>query len=166
MPAFGSETMRLTSHSVEQTLHLGRALGELLRPGDLICLAGDLGAGKTALTRGIGAGWGAREAVTSPTFTLIHEHRRPQDDQVLYHVDCYRLHGAEDAWNIGLDDLLASGGPVVIEWPENVQEMLPDERLWIAFTILDETSRQLSLTASGARSRTLQNALRQQNLGG
>ncbi|NLX10038.1 MAG: tRNA (adenosine(37)-N6)-threonylcarbamoyltransferase complex ATPase subunit type 1 TsaE, partial [Chloroflexi bacterium] len=105
-------------------------------------------------------------AVTSPTFTLIHEHRRPQDDQVLYHVDCYRLHGAEDAWNIGLDDLLASGGPVVIEWPENVQEMLPDERLWIAFTILDETSRQLSLTASGARSRTLQNALRQQNLGG
>ncbi|NLX11994.1 MAG: tRNA (adenosine(37)-N6)-threonylcarbamoyltransferase complex ATPase subunit type 1 TsaE, partial [Chloroflexi bacterium] len=95
--------MQLTSHSVEQTLHLGRALGELLRPGDLICLAGDLGAGKTALTRGIGAGWGAREAVTSPTFTLIHEHRRPQDDQVLYHVDCYRLHGAEDAWNIGLD---------------------------------------------------------------
>lgn len=141
--------IELISQNVEHTLRVGRALGELLTAGDVICLAGNLGAGKTVFTKGIGAGWGALETVTSPTFTLIHEHRRAQDRLVLYHVDCYRLHGARDAWGIGLEDLLNGDHPIVLEWPENIQDVLPVEKLWITFDVLDETQRQITLHATG-----------------
>ncbi|MBI5957775.1 MAG: tRNA (adenosine(37)-N6)-threonylcarbamoyltransferase complex ATPase subunit type 1 TsaE [Chloroflexi bacterium] len=140
-----------TSQGVEATFHAGRCLGEILQPGDVICLAGNLGAGKTVFTKGIGAGWGAREMVTSPTFTLIHEHRRPQDQLILYHIDCYRLHGMTDAWSIGLEELLHNEGILVIEWPENIEDTLPPERLWIAFDVLDDTQRQLDFSATGKR---------------
>ncbi|RPI94387.1 MAG: tRNA (adenosine(37)-N6)-threonylcarbamoyltransferase complex ATPase subunit type 1 TsaE, partial [Chloroflexi bacterium] len=141
--------MEFFSHNVEQTEQVGRSLGALLAAGDVIALSGDLGAGKTAFTRGIGAGWGAGEAVTSPTFTLMHEHHRPQDDQVLYHVDCYRLTSLDDAWGIGLEDLLYGQHPVVLEWAENIQEILPSERLWIQIAILDAIQRQVRMTARG-----------------
>lgn len=146
-----SATLELISQSAEHTFQLGRYLGELLVPGDVICLSGNLGAGKTVFTKGIGAGWGALEVVTSPTFTLIHEHRRARDSQVLYHVDCYRLQGAGDAWGIGMEDLLLGEYPVVIEWPENIQEVLPLERLWVAIRVLDGTRRQMALYAVGDR---------------
>lgn len=162
----GSEPVGFTSQNTEQTERLGQHLGALLLAGDIICLAGSLGAGKTALTRGIGMGWGAQDPVTSPTFTLIHEHRRAQDAQVLYHVDCYRLSGMDDAWGVGLEDLLTGeGGPVVIEWPENVQDVLPLNRLWITLTILDETRRHMQFEAAGERYRTLLRALQQNMVG-
>ncbi len=154
--------LEFTSYDVEQTERVGRSLGALLAAGDVIALSGDLGAGKTAFTRGIGAGWGAREAVTSPTFTLMHEHHRPPDDQVLYHVDCYRLTSLDDAWGIGLDDLLYGQHPVVLEWAENIEDLLPPERLWIQIAILDGTRRQVSITARGARYNALLDALRSQ----
>jgi tRNA threonylcarbamoyladenosine biosynthesis protein TsaE len=144
-----------TSQSVEQTVQLGQHIGERLAPGDVICLSGDLGAGKTALTRGIAAGWGAQEAVTSPTFTLIHEHHRAQDDQMLFHVDCYRLEGADDAWGIGLEDLLYGSHPVVLEWAEKVQDMLPAERLWIELSFLNGTQRHIHMTATGEHYRAI-----------
>lgn len=150
----------LTTTSVAHTERIGSRLGELLHGGDVICLSGDLGAGKTAFTRGIGAGWHAHEPVTSPTFTLMHEHRRAADDQVLYHVDCYRLQGAIDAWNIGLEDLLHSDDTVVIEWPEHIDAALPPARLWITFTFLGDTQRHLSFQATGERYQTLLAALR------
>jgi tRNA threonylcarbamoyladenosine biosynthesis protein TsaE len=153
-------TVEFISSSVEQTTQAGYHLGELLAAGDVICLAGDLGAGKTVLARGIGMGWGVLEAVTSPTFTLIHEHHRAQDDQVLYHVDCYRLQGADDAWGIGLEDVLHGDGPVVIEWPEHVQQVLPARRLWIQFTVLDDSQRRITVKAGGQRYQALLEALR------
>jgi tRNA threonylcarbamoyladenosine biosynthesis protein TsaE len=149
------ETIDFISQSVEQTIQMGTHLGELLKARDVICLSGNLGAGKTALTRGIAAGWGAQEPVTSPTFTLIHEHRRASDDLVLYHIDCYRLEKATDAWQIGLDDLFYNDDPVVIEWPEHIQEALPTDRLWIALTILDDTRRQMTMKATGERYQAL-----------
>jgi tRNA threonylcarbamoyladenosine biosynthesis protein TsaE len=140
------------AHSVEQTIEFGRRLGARLSAGDVICLSGDLGAGKTALAKGIGAGWGALETVTSPTFTLVHEHHRALDEQTLYHVDCYRLAGVADAWSAGLEDILYGGaGPVVIEWPEHVQDALPPAHLWIAIEYLDETWRRFILKAVGER---------------
>ncbi len=145
-------TIEFTSQHVDQTIQLGHHIGAALAAGDVICLSGNLGAGKTALTRGIGAGWGALEPVTSPTFTLMHEHRRAADQQILYHVDCYRLDGPDAAWGIGLDDLLYDGEhPVVLEWPGNIQAALPAERLWITLEFLDENQRQITLTATGSR---------------
>lgn len=126
-------------------------LGGLLAAGDVICLSGDLGAGKTALTRGIGRGWGALERVTSPTFTLVHEHHRAQDGAVLYHVDCYRLEGGADPETIGLDEMIYNEGVLVMEWPENVQSALPDDRLWIALAIAGDNERTVAFEPSGAR---------------
>jgi tRNA threonylcarbamoyladenosine biosynthesis protein TsaE len=158
----GSGSVEFISHNIDQTLRVGARLGQLLVGGDVICLAGNLGAGKTALTKGIAAGWGALEAVTSPTFTLIHEHRRARDKQVLYHVDCYRLHGTADAWGIGLEDLLHDDGIVVIEWPEHIQAALPEDHLWIRLDIMDETQRRMVFNATGERYTTLVETFRQQ----
>jgi tRNA threonylcarbamoyladenosine biosynthesis protein TsaE len=149
-----------TSQGVEQTVQLGQHIGEWLAPGDVICLSGDLGAGKTAITRGIAAGWGAQEAVTSPTFTLIHEHHRAQDDQMLFHVDCYRLEGADGGWGIGLEDLLYGSHPVVLEWAEKVQDMLPAERLWIELSFLNGTRRHIHMTATGEHYQAIVEAVR------
>jgi tRNA threonylcarbamoyladenosine biosynthesis protein TsaE len=154
------DSITCISTSVDYTLQLGQQLGAQLASGDVVCLSGDLGAGKTALTRGIAAGWGAQEPVTSPTFTLIHEHRRAQDAQVLYHVDCYRLSGSDDAWGIGLDDMLHSDHVTVIEWPENIRDVLPADRLWIALLFVDDTQRQFTVHATGARYHTMLAALR------
>ncbi len=152
--------LTINTRAVEETEHLGARLGRLLAPGDVICLSGDLGAGKTAFVRGVGAGWEAQEAVTSPTFTLIHEHHRAQNDYTLYHVDCYRLSGAQEAWDIGLEDLLYGEGAVVLEWPENIQAALPESRLWIAFDFAGDTQRTLHLQATGTRYQALLAALR------
>ncbi|HEX3049829.1 MAG TPA: tRNA (adenosine(37)-N6)-threonylcarbamoyltransferase complex ATPase subunit type 1 TsaE [Aggregatilineaceae bacterium] len=143
--------VEFTSRSVEDTTRLGIRLGEVLRAGDIICLSGDLGAGKTTLTKGIGQGWGAEENVTSPTFVLIHEHHRPQDEQILYHIDCYRLSGSGDAWGIGLEELMQGSGPVILEWPENIEDALPAERLWVALTLVDDHERHIMMEANGAR---------------
>ncbi|MCZ2095140.1 MAG: tRNA (adenosine(37)-N6)-threonylcarbamoyltransferase complex ATPase subunit type 1 TsaE [Anaerolineae bacterium] len=129
MPILREGELDLISHSAEQTRRLGMRLGTLLQAGDVICLSGDLGAGKTAFASGIGAGWGATVSVTSPTFNLVHEHEREEDDQLLYHLDCYRIHSPGDAMTIGLDDILSGRGPVVIEWPEHIEAVLPLERL-------------------------------------
>jgi tRNA threonylcarbamoyladenosine biosynthesis protein TsaE len=152
--------LEITTQSVEDTEAIGAALGARLGQGGVICLEGDLGAGKTAFVRGVGRGWGALERVTSPTFTLVHEHRRTQDDQVLFHVDCYRLERLSDAWSLGLDEMLHGTDNVVLEWPERVIDLLPEERLWIAFDIVSESSRVLRVSASGAQYATLVEALR------
>ncbi|MGE5573788.1 MAG: tRNA (adenosine(37)-N6)-threonylcarbamoyltransferase complex ATPase subunit type 1 TsaE [Bacillota bacterium] len=108
------------------TRRLGEALGKLLRPGDVVCLDGRLGAGKTVFVQGVAAGMGVRGRVTSPTFTIIHEHpgRVP-----LYHIDAYRLDGAPDAVTVGIEDYVYGSGAVAIEWPERIRELLPQERL-------------------------------------
>jgi tRNA threonylcarbamoyladenosine biosynthesis protein TsaE len=150
VPSLENHRFEWVSQSIEATFDAGRRLGEIIQPGDIICLSGDLGAGKTLFTKGIGAGWGARETVNSPTFTLIHEHHRAQDHRILYHIDCYRLQGTPDAWSIGLEDLLLGEGILVIEWPENIEDTLPTERLWITFEVLNDTQRHLTLSAAGS----------------
>ncbi|MEM7347275.1 MAG: tRNA (adenosine(37)-N6)-threonylcarbamoyltransferase complex ATPase subunit type 1 TsaE, partial [Chloroflexota bacterium] len=109
-------TLKLTSDEVETTELVGEMLGKQLQTADVICLIGELGAGKTALTRGIGRGWGTTQRVTSPTFTLINEYARPTDQSILYHLDCYRLVSEDDVETIGLEDILAADGAVIIEW--------------------------------------------------
>ncbi len=147
--------MRVISDNPTQTQLAGVALGRLLQPGDLICLSGALGAGKTCLAAAIGRGWGAQPALTSPTFTLVHEHGRDSDDGVLFHIDCYRLRDAFDAMQAGLEDALSGQGPALIEWPERVGEALPEERLWVSLEILGPARRHLRLKANGERHKGL-----------
>ena len=116
--------MTVITKSPEQTELLGKKLAAFLRPGDVIAYYGDLGAGKTAFTRGLAAGLGIREAVTSPTYTFVNEYlsgRMP-----LFHFDMYRLSSSEELFDIGWEDYLARGGVCAVEWSENVADALTD----------------------------------------
>ncbi|MBS5575220.1 MAG: tRNA (adenosine(37)-N6)-threonylcarbamoyltransferase complex ATPase subunit type 1 TsaE [Oscillospiraceae bacterium] len=116
--------MTVITKSPEQTELLGKKLAAFLRPGDVIAYYGDLGAGKTAFTRGLAAGLGIREAVTSPTYTIVNEYlsgRMP-----LFHFDMYRLSSSDELFDIGWEDYLARGGVCAVEWSENVADALTD----------------------------------------
>lgn len=117
--------MEYYSNSMEETEALGMELAARLRPGDIVAYTGDLGAGKTAFTRGIARGLGIPEGVTSPTFTIVNEYeggRLP-----LFHFDMYRLGDSEELFDIGWEDYLARGGVCAVEWSENVADALEDE---------------------------------------
>lgn len=144
----------ITTHSPADTETLGQKIGARLRPGDLLALSGELGAGKTCFVRGLARGWGAAERPTSPTFTLINQYHGP-DGRLMYHVDCYRLENANDAWSTGLEDVLASGEIVVLEWPERIAEILPGERVWVSIESPGEDERELRFSAVGPRAEEL-----------
>jgi tRNA threonylcarbamoyladenosine biosynthesis protein TsaE len=151
MPSF-------VSSSTDTTRQLGQKLGALLQPGDCICLQGDLGAGKTTFVQGIAAGWGARDEVSSPTFVLVNVYRGADDDR-LFHLDTYRIESPAEAEELDLDAMFAQG-PLLIEWPERIQPVLPAENLWISLEYLDETQRQLTFLAAGDRYQKLLDELR------
>ena len=114
--------MQIRTHSPEETEAIGRKIAAKLLPGDIIAYYGDLGAGKTAFTRGLAAGLGVTEQVTSPTYTIVNEYlsgRMP-----LFHFDMYRLDSADDLFDIGWEDYLARGGVCAVEWSENVEDAL------------------------------------------
>lgn len=165
VPILKAGQLDIISHSAEQSGRLGTRLGSLLRAGDVICLSGNMGAGKTVFAAGIGRGWGAKHPLTSPTFTLVHDHTRATDNQHLYHLDCYRFEKVDDAEAIGLDDILAGRGPVIIEWPEQIARLLPIERLWIEIRVLDDTRRNFILDAAGKRSEELLSQFRESTFG-
>ncbi len=165
MPIIREGQLDLVSYSAEQTSRLGARLGTLLQPGDVICLSGDMGAGKTVFASGIGKGWGATPQITSPTFNLVHVHRRSKDSAKLYHLDCYRLASLLDADSIGLDDILGGASIALFEWPEHIAAALPAERLWIEFRILEPTRRNILFEAVGQRFEALLAQYRSQTLG-
>ena len=148
MPILDPNVVEFVSGSPAQTMRLGERLGRLLHGGEVICLEGNLGAGKTCFAQGVGRGWGATDDLTSPTFTLIHELRRKPDKAHLYHIDLYRIEQETEAWLLGLTDLMDSTASVLIEWPERAPSLLPPDRLWIKLEALDETRRRLSFNAT------------------
>lgn len=152
-----------TSYNPEQTRRVGRSLGTLLRPGDLVCLIGDLGAGKTTLVQGVSAGWGSPDTANSPTFVLVNVYRRAGGDK-LYHLDTYRLSGPAEAEDLDLDALLESG-PLLVEWADRVESVLPGERLWVTLDYLDEDQRAVRFTAFGPRYERILAELRRQTAG-
>ena len=130
------------TNSPEETEQLGEALGRVVRPGTVIAYRGDLGAGKTAFTRGLARGLGYADMVTSPTYTIVNEYiggRLP-----LFHFDMYRLRSAEDLWDIGWEDYLDRGGVCCVEWSENVADAL-ENPLTVSIEKLGETSRRITL---------------------
>ncbi|HUE00285.1 MAG TPA: tRNA (adenosine(37)-N6)-threonylcarbamoyltransferase complex ATPase subunit type 1 TsaE [Bryobacteraceae bacterium] len=128
--------------SEEETIALGERLAQALPPHATVLLIGNLGAGKTTLTKGIVHGLGAAppEEVSSPTFTLIHEYGTPP---AVYHVDLYRLESARDAATLGLDELFDSPAMVIIEWGERFPELMPGDRVEIRLRALDGDEREI-----------------------
>ena len=165
MAILKEDELDIISHSAEQSQRLGTRLGTLLQPGDVVCLSGDMGAGKTVFARGIGKGWGATVPVTSPTYNLVHQHTRERDKQILYHLDCYRLSGAEETETIGLSEILDSKGSVVFEWPERIEDILPAERLWIELRVLESERRNFVFEGVGERYKELIAQFRQLTFG-
>jgi tRNA threonylcarbamoyladenosine biosynthesis protein TsaE len=165
MAILNEQTLDFVSSSLEQTVRLGVRLGELLEPGDVICLSGELGAGKTALARGIGRGWGASLRVTSPTFTLVNQYPRLRDGCLLSHLDGFRLENPADVATVGIEELLGGDGAVMIEWPERMAHLLPEDRLWIELAYINDTRRSMRWTAEGRRSAELLKEFRHRAFG-
>ena len=120
--------MEYLSHSETETEAAGQALAAKLRPGDVVAYRGDLGAGKTAFTRGLARGLGCHGRVTSPTFTIVNEYEGPTP---LFHFDLYRLGGEEELWDIGWEDYLARGGVCAVEWSEHAEGAFEEEPIWV-----------------------------------
>jgi len=150
MPILAEGTLEFLSRSPEQTLRVGVRLGELLKPGDVVCMAGDLGSGKTTMAKGIARGWGSLDPVTSPSFVIVNEYRRA-DNARLYHLDAFRLRGTREVFELGFLELLEGGGPLLIEWPEKLAEAIPSERIWVSLHWADESQRGLQFDAVGPR---------------
>jgi tRNA threonylcarbamoyladenosine biosynthesis protein TsaE len=149
VPILDAHTLEFFSRSPEHTRRIGMRLGGLLGRGDVICLQGELGAGKTTLVQGVAQGWGSLDAVSSPTFVLVNQYRRPKSEQ-LFHVDAYRIESESEAAELDLDGMLAEGA-LIIEWPEHFADSLPEERLWVRMEYVAEEQRQMRFQASGLR---------------
>jgi len=139
-------TEQFTTHSPEETISLGRALAEKLQPPKLVLLRGDLGAGKTTITKGIAAAFDAasEDDVTSPTFTLVHEYRGPR--VTVYHIDLYRIETERELYTLGLDDILGDPNNVVlIEWGEKFPDLMPEDRIEIRLRTTGDNSREIEI---------------------
>jgi tRNA threonylcarbamoyladenosine biosynthesis protein TsaE len=158
--------MKTTTASAAETRALGTRLGDALRPGDVIVLAGDLGAGKTTFVQGIATALGVEDRVTSPTFTIVHEYngRLP-----LVHVDVYRLDRLGELYDLGLEDIADGAGAMVIEWGDIVAQALPTDRLVVRLELgSDDDERIISFVAHGsgwrARVAQLENELTERDV--
>ena len=134
--------MQYTTNSPAETEAVGEALAKVLRPGTVLAYTGDLGAGKTAFTRGLARGLGATERVTSPTYTIVNEYlsgRLP-----LFHFDMYRLGSSDDLWDIGWEDYLQRGGICAVEWSENVDDAM-ENAIYIRIEKTGEETRRITV---------------------
>ena len=141
--------MEIILKGLKETEEFGIKLGSLLKRGDILCLNGDLGAGKTTMTKSIGLGLGVEEYITSPTFALINEYRGRLP---VYHFDVYRLENADELYDLGFDDYFYGNGVCVIEWADKIQRMIPKDR-----TVVDiekgneDDERLLKISGYGKR---------------
>ena len=134
--------MEFLTNSPEETEKVGAALGKILSPGTILAYRGDLGAGKTAFTRGLARGLGYNEPVTSPTYTIVNEYlggRLP-----LFHFDMYRRGSSDDLWDIGWEDYLERGGICAVEWSENVDDAM-DNAIWVTIHKTGDESRRIEI---------------------
>jgi tRNA threonylcarbamoyladenosine biosynthesis protein TsaE len=139
--------LELTAGTPEDTMAVGEAVASLLREGDVIALTGELGAGKTTFVRGAARALGFGGAVASPTFTLVREY---QGRARIYHVDLYRLGRVQDVLDLGLDEMVAEGGVLLVEWGDAVEGLLPDDHLLAEITLLGEgDARRIVVTGMG-----------------
>ena len=131
----------------EKTREIGSKLGELLTPKSVICLIGDLGAGKTTMTQSLARALGVDDYITSPTFTIVNEY---EGKMPLYHFDVYRIGSSEEMYDIGFDEYIDGDGVCIIEWANLIEDILPDEYLYIEMNY-KETGREMILTPKGEK---------------
>ena len=131
----------------EKTREIGSKLGELLTPKSVICLIGDLGAGKTTMTQSLARALGVDDYITSPTFTIVNEY---EGRMPLYHFDVYRIGSSEEMYDIGFDEYIDGDGVCIIEWANLIKDILPDEYLYIEMNY-KETGREMILTPKGEK---------------
>jgi tRNA threonylcarbamoyladenosine biosynthesis protein TsaE len=145
------KTLTYRSGSRQETIEIGRRLGRLLKEGDVIALSGELGSGKTCMTKGLALGLGVpeNEVITSPSFTFMNEY---EGRETLYHMDVYRLAHLSEFLGTGLDEYLGLVGVAVLEWADRWPEILPEQTLAVTFVILGDDARALSFCARHPRS--------------
>lgn len=124
--------MEYDSYSAEETFEIGKQLGKNVRRGDIICLNGDLGVGKTVFSQGFACGMGIKEPISSPTFTIVQTYE--EGDMPLYHFDVYRIGCIEEMEEIGYEDYFFGEGICLIEWSENIHEIIPDDAVQVTIT--------------------------------
>ena len=141
----------ILSLSAEQTFNIGLILGKILKKGDIVCLSGDLGTGKTAFVGGIAKAFSIDSYITSPTFTIVNEY---SGEIPLYHFDVYRIGDIDELYDIGFEEYLYSDGVVVIEWAELVKDAIPEENIWIEITkdlSIGTDARKIKIEFKGER---------------
>jgi tRNA threonylcarbamoyladenosine biosynthesis protein TsaE len=156
-------SFEVISRSPTQTRRIGMRLGEMLQPGDVIGLEGNLGAGKTTLVQGIASGWGSYDSVSSPTYVLINVYRR-LDRKQLFHLDAFRLMSHEEAIDLDIDTML-NQGPLLVEWADRIKEALPEDYLWINMRFINDEQRDFIVNARGDRHKNLLDQFREEIYG-
>jgi len=146
-------SFEVISRSPNQTRRIGMRLGELLLPGDVIGLEGNLGAGKTTIAQGIASGWGSYDSVSSPTYVLVNVYRRLDQNQ-LFHLDAFRLNGPDEAVDLDIDAMLDQG-PLLVEWADKIKDALPEDYLWINMRLINDEQRDFIVHARGERHKRL-----------
>ena len=140
--------MNFITNTVEETIELGKKIGRSLKPGDIVCIDGDLGSGKTHLTKGIALGLGIDEHITSPTFNIVNEY---EGRIKLYHFDVYRVNDPDEIAAIGFDEYIFSDAASVIEWSDYIKELIPDDHIQINIANESETRRNINIQFFGKR---------------
>lgn len=144
--------MEFKVNSIDETIHIGLQLGKLLNSGDIVCLTGDLGTGKTHITKGIAQGLNINDTITSPTFNIVNEYTSGR--LKLNHFDVYRVSDPDEIYAIGFDDYIFSDAVSIIEWANYIEEILPEEYLHIHISknlAQNEDFRKITLTSYGDR---------------
>ena len=142
--------MVIQSQSASETIRIGKKIGSLLQPGDVIALVGELGAGKTQFIKGLAAGMGVRRSgyVSSPSFTLINEH---EGKVPLYHIDLYRVDTEREAQELGLEEYFKGKGITAVEWADKVPSLLPEEVLTVTICYTGKNTRSIGIIPKGQR---------------
>lgn len=152
-------SITIKTASVKETIAIGKTLGKLMSPGDVIYLTGELGAGKTCFVKGIAEGLGIRgKDITSPTFIIINEYKGKIP---LYHIDLYRIGVIDDLRDIGMEELVYGKGVTAIEWAERIKDVLPDERLDVTLKWVDDNTRTIEMNAFGRHHKEILKKLRE-----
>ncbi|WP_053955810.1 tRNA (adenosine(37)-N6)-threonylcarbamoyltransferase complex ATPase subunit type 1 TsaE [Inediibacterium massiliense] len=144
--------MKIISSSEQKTYDLGYKLGKFLQKGDVVCLTGDLGAGKTTLSKAIAKGLEVEECVTSPTFTIIHEY---EGRVPLYHFDVYRIGEIDEMEDLGYEEYFYGEGVCLVEWASQIEEIIPKEHLWIHIKKIDDHTREIEIKGTSHHFHTI-----------
>lgn len=136
--------MKIITKSQEETIELGKRMGEKLSGGEIICLVGELGSGKTVFTKGIALGLGITEIVTSPSFVIVKIYKAKMN---LIHIDFYRVEERSELETIGFEDFLSTDNVIVVEWADRFKDIYPDSAIWIEIKYIDENTREFIISS-------------------